>query len=168
MKNIPFITKKNKIIISEDQFFEFFESKKLKLIIAILAGIIGVISNYYAIQSLILHLRIDMIGENMVGIYAIGLTGFLDLAIILFTLMNVAPLSWFSTIIAFIISLYANTTMMLQSAGGSSFSSLIFMLKDPNTLLQFSVGICMAILPLVILKYLVNEAVKQRKREKNA
>ena len=168
MENIPFIQKNGRTLISEDQFFDFFASKKLKLTIAVLAGIIGVISNYYAVRAQILHMRGDLIGENMAGVYAIGLTGFLDLAIVLFTLMNVTPLSWFSAVIAFIIALYANLTMMLQSAGGSSFSSLMFMLKDPNTLLQFFVGICMAILPLVVLKYLVNEAVLQRRNEKNA
>lgn len=163
---VPFIEKDGKTIVSEDQFFDFFASKKLKLMIAVLAGIIGVISNYYAVRSQILHMRGDMVGENLAGFYAIGITGLLDLAIVLFTLMNVSPLAWMSTAVAFIISFYANVTMMLQTAGGSDFSQLKLLFRDPNSVLQFFVAISMAMLPIVILKYLTIEAMKQRRSEK--
>jgi hypothetical protein len=168
MENIPFIQKNGRTLISEDDFFDFFASKKLKLTIAVLAGIIGVISNYYAVRAQILHMRMDMIGENMAGIYAIGITGFLDLAIVLFTLMNVTPLAWLSTCVAMIISFYANTTLMLQTAGGSDFSQIKILFRDPNTLLQFFVALSLALLPIVVLKYLTIEAMNQRRGERNA
>lgn len=163
---VPFLEKNGKEVISEDEFFDFFLSKKVKLGVAVAAGLVGVISNYYAVKSVILHMRGDMIGESMGGLYALGITGFLDLAIVLFTLMNVPPLAWFSTTVAFLVSVYANLTMMLQSAGGGTFSSFRNSLSDPNTLLQFFVGLSMALLPIAVLKYLVNEAVAQRRRER--
>lgn len=169
---VPFLEKNvngvRKTLITEDAFFEFFASKKLKLIIAVLAGIVGVIGNFYAVRAQILSLRFDMIGESMAGVYAFGLTGFLDLAIVLFTLMGVSPLAWFSAGVAFIISLYANITLMLHSAGGSDFSQIKILFRDPNSLLQFFVAVSIAVLPIVILKYLTMEAMKQRRSEKNA
>ena len=151
-------------LITEEQFFDFFLSKKLKLTVAFFAGFIGVIGNYYAVKMQIMHMRGDMIGESLSTIYALGFTGMLDLAIILFSLMNVPLLAWLSTIASFIIALYSNITMMLQTAGGTSFSKFIKTLNDPNAFLQFSFGITIAILPVFILKYLMLKIISENNK----
>lgn len=151
---------------SEIDFFDSFESKKLKLGLAVSSATIGVISNYHAVKYQIEHSRFDMVGSNYSNFYAIGFTGFLDLMIILSYLMKDKKLINISVISSLIISIYANLMLHLQTAGGSSFKKLFLEFLDPNVLFSFIVSLTMAILPILIVKHCMKALMIQIKQEK--
>jgi len=155
----------NESPITENSIFDFFGKKSLKLVIALVSGIIGIISNYYAIKHQISQTRIDFLNHGFMSeIYAIGITLFLDMAIILFHLMRVPVLVWVSSTSAILISLYANMNIIIQN---KSLRSMIIMgsldLSYGGLLL---VSLTMAILPIIILTYMMHLAVKQHEEEK--
>lgn len=152
--------------IQEINFFDSFESKNLKLGLAVASGTIGVISNYHAVNYQIQQSRFDMVGSKYSDLYAIGFTGFLDLMIILSYLMKDKKLINLSVISSLIISIYANLMLHLQTAGGSSFKKLFSDLFDPNTLFSFIVSITMAVLPILIVKHCMKALMIQIKEEK--
>jgi len=151
---------------SEKDFFDFFESKKLKLGLAATSATIGVISNYHAVKYQIEQSRFDMVGSKYSNIYAMGFTGFLDLMIILSYLMKDKKLINLSVGSSLIISVYANLMLHLQTAGGSSFKKLFSDLFDPNTLFSFIVSITMAVLPILIVKHCMKSLMDQLAEEK--
>lgn len=142
--------------MNEEKFYNFFESKKLKLWVAIISSIIGVISNYSAIKYQLSQTRFDMIYyPNLLDFYAIGITILLDTSIILFSLMRINVLAWCSTIVALIISIYANIQLMFQVAGGNTFKNTNKLFDDPSFTLMFIVSMSLAILPIAILKHIM-------------
>lgn len=176
--NTPPLIQKNKIPlqstspvnnespITEDSIFEFFNRKSLKLIVALISGLVGIISNYYAIKYQISQTRLDFLNHGIMSeIYAVGVTLFLDLAIILFHLMRIPVLVWVSSVSAICISLYANLNIIVQNR---SLRSLLVMgsldLSYGGLLL---VSLTMAILPIIILTYIMHLAVKQYEQEKS-
>jgi len=103
---------------NQSKFFQFFETKRLKLSIAIFFGTVGIISNYSAIKYYLLQTRMDLIqSETTLTIYALGISLALDIAIIVFHLMRTYALMWGSVILAFLISTTANTNSFLVCAG---------------------------------------------------
>lgn len=157
----------NIIRSSEDNFYNFFESKNLKLYVAIISATIGVISNYSAIKHQLSQTRFDMLYyPGLLDFYAIGITTLLDSAIILFSLMRISLLTWCSTIVALIISIYANIQLMFQVAGGTTFKTTNKLFVDPSFTFMFIVGISLAILPIIILKNIMVLLLKQIDEEK--
>ena len=151
--------------INGEDFFEFFNKKSLKLILAIISGIVGVISNYYAVRHQITQTRFDMLGYvNVADFYALGVTAFLDLAIILFHLMRIPLLTWISTSSAILISLYANMNLIIQ--GHSLKKITIAGIIDLSYGGFIIVSLTMAILPIIILTYLMNLVMIQYADEK--
>jgi len=171
--NPPFIQKNkyteinNSPHLQGEAFFEFFNRKSLKLILAFISGVVGVISNYYAIRHQISQTRFDLIGyETIADYYALGVTVFLDLAIVVFHLMKVPLLTWVSTISAIIISLYANMNLIVQGHSIRKITIAGFMDLSYGGFIL--VSLTMAILPIVILTYLMYLVVKQHDDEKEA
>lgn len=139
-----------------------FKSKKMKLYVAIISATIGIISNYSAIKYQLSQSRFDMIYfPHLLDFYAVGITIMLDTAIILFSLMRINLLTWCSTIVALIISIYANVQMMFQVAGGNTFKGTNKLFNDPSFLLAFIVNMSLAVLPIIILKHLMLLLIKQ-------
>lgn len=175
MNTVPPLIQKNKYSgdqhvssakfnITENDFFEFFNRKSLKLILAIVSGIVGVISNYYAVRHQITQTRFDMLGyENIADFYALGVTAFLDMAIILFHLMKIPFLTWISTISAISISLYANMNLIVQ--GHTLKKITIAGLVDLSYGGFIIVSLTMAILPIIILSYLMHLVMLQHQEE---
>ena len=146
---------------TKSNFFEFFRTKRLKLSLAIFFGTVGVISNYSALKYYIGNTRIDLIGsEWTLTIYALGISIGLDLAIVVFHLMRTYALMWGSVILAFLVSLTANTTTYLTCAGACK-----TYLDDWGAYLGFTQALMMSILPIVIIVYLTELAVSQYDRE---
>ena len=94
------------------------------------------------------------------------MTVFLDLAIVIFHLMRVPLLTWVSTISAIIISLYANMNLIVQGHSMRKITIAGFMDLSYGGFIL--VSLTMAILPLVILTYLMHLVVKQYQDEKEA
>jgi len=141
----------------KSRFFEFFRTKRLKLSLAIFFGTVGVISNYSALKYYIANTRIDLIGsEWTLTIYALGISIALDSAIVVFHLMRVYGLMWSSVLLAFLVSLTANTTTYLTCAGACK-----TYLDDWGAYLGFTQALMMSILPIVIIVYLTELAVNQ-------
>lgn len=152
--------------LNEKEFYKFFETKKLKLIVAIVSAFIGVLSNYSAIKYQLGQSRFDMVYLPVIlDIYAIGVTLLLDVAIIVFSLMRLNVLTWLSAGVALIISIYANIQLMFQTAGGTSFKSSSKMFSEPSFVLAFMVNMSLAILPIIILKYIMIELMSQLDNE---
>jgi len=146
---------------NQSKFFQFFETKRLKLSIAIFFGTVGIISNYSAIKYYLLQTRMDLIqSETTLTIYALGISLALDIAIIVFHLMRTYALMWGSVILAFLISTTANTNSFLVCAGACKQP-----IDDPGTLLAFSQALIMSVLPIAIIVYLTELAVQQYDRE---
>ena len=146
----------------ENSFYDFFKSKKMKLYVAVISATIGVISNYSAIKYQLSQSRFDMIYfPNLLDFYAVGITIMLDTAIILFSLMRINLLTWCSTIVALIISIYANIQLMFQVAGGNTFKGTNKMFSDPSFFLAFLVNMSLAVLPIIILKHLMLLLIRQ-------
>lgn len=149
------------------EFFNVFEKKYLKLGLAFFVAIISIIGNYYAIKQQIYHMRIDMLGNDlMISFYAIGITFLLDTMIIIFHLMNMKTLAIFSTFSAIVISLYANIMLAIQTPNGEKTFSLYLLMLDTNTLLTLVIGFCMAVLPVTTIVYLMNALTEQIKNER--
>lgn len=139
------------------RFFEFFKTKRLKLSLVIFFGTIGVISNYSALRYFLNQTGLDFLGsEFSLTVYAIGITMALDVSIIVFHLARIYPLMFGSAIMAFMISLGANTTTYFACAGSCKNA-----LDDLGTVIMFSQSLIMSILPIVIIIYLTELAVKQ-------
>ena len=150
----------------ENSFYNFFKGKKIKLYVSLISATIGVISNYSAIKYQLSQSRFDMIYfPNLLDFYAVGITIMLDTAIILFSLMRINLLTWCSTVVALIISIYANVQLMFQVAGGNTFKGTNKMFSDPSFLLAFIVNMSLAILPIIILKYLMLLLIRQLDEE---
>jgi ABC-type multidrug transport system fused ATPase/permease subunit len=146
---------------NQSKFFQFFETKRLKLSIAIFFGTVGIISNYSAIRYYLLQTRMDLIqSETTLTIYALGISLALDIAIIVFHLMRTYALMWGSVILAFLISTTANTNSFLVCAGACKQP-----IDDPGTMLAFSQALIMSVLPIAIIVYLTELAVQQYDRE---
>lgn len=147
---------------NNQDFYKSFESKKLKLYVAIISATIGVVSNYSAIKHQLSQTRFDMLYfPGLLDFYAAGITILLDSAIILFSLMRISLLTWCSTIVALIISIYANIQLMFQVAGGNTFKNTSKLFIDPSFTFMFIVGMSLAILPIIILKYIMVLLLKQ-------
>lgn len=143
------------------KFFKFFRIKRLKLSLVIFFGTVGVISNYSALKYYLGNIRIDFIGSELtLTIYAIGISLALDLAIIIFHLMRVYPLMWGSVILAFLVSVTANTNTFLSCAGSCKQP-----IDDPGALLAFCQALIMSLLPIVIIIYLTELTVQQYDKE---
>ena len=170
MKAEPWIQKQylseEAIKARESEFFNFFESKKLKFGVAITSGVVGTISNYHAVKHQISESRFDMIGSHYADIYAIGLTAFLDMMIIVFYLMRDKKLINISTFSTFTISVYANLMLSLHSAGGSTFKNLLLSFLDPGQFFHLFVSLTMATLPIFVLKHCMGLLVQQLESEK--
>ena len=163
----PFIQKNiNNNDISVD-FFNIFDKKYFKLFLAMFSAIISIVGNYYAIKQQIYHMRMDMVGnEIMISIYAIGITFLLDTMIIVFHLMNIKTLANFSTFSALAISIYANIMLAIQTPSGERMGSILMLLLDPNSLMTLTVGFCIAVLPVITIVYLMNALMRQIEIEK--
>ena len=146
---------------NQSKFFEFFKTKRLKLSIAIFFGTVGIISNYSAIKYYLLQSRMDLIGsDTALTIYALGISFSLDIAIIVFHLMRTYALMWGSVLLAFLVSVTANTTTFLVCAGSCKQP-----IDDPGTLLAFCQALIMSVLPIAIIIYLTELAVQQYDKE---
>ena len=146
---------------NQSKFFEFFKTKRLKLTIAIFFGTVGIISNYSAIKYYLLQTRMDLIqSESTLIIYALGISLSLDIAIIVFHLMRTYALMWGSVLLAFLVSVTANTNTFLSCAGSCKQP-----IDDPVALLAFSQALIMSLLPIVIIIYLTELAVQQYDKE---
>lgn len=152
--------------ITEDQFFDFFKTKKIKLGLALTSGTVGVLSNYHAVRYQIEQSRFDMIGSKYANYYAIGVTAFLDLMIIVFYLMRDKKLINISVFTSILISVYANMMLHLTSAGGGSFKTFIFNLLEPGFLIGVIVSLTMALFPILILKHCMEILIQQLDEEK--
>ena len=142
---------------NKSKFFEFFRTKRLKLSLVIFFGTVGVISNYSALKYFLGQTRLDFLGsEFSLTVYAIGITMALDVSIIVFHLARIYPLMIGSSILAFMISLGANTTTYFACAGSCKNA-----LDDLGTIIMFGQSLIMSILPIVIIIYLKELAIKQ-------
>ena len=142
---------------NKSKFFEFFRTKRLKLSLVIFFGTVGVISNYSALKYFLGQTRLDFLGsEFSLTVYAIGITMALDVSIIVFHLARIYPLMIGSSILAFMISLGANTTTYFACAGSCKNA-----LDDLGTIIMFGQSLIMSILPIVIIIYLTELAIKQ-------
>ena len=142
---------------NKSKFFEFFKTKRLKLSLVIFFGTVGVISNYSALKYFLAQTRLDFLGsEFSLTVYAIGITIALDVSIIVFHLARIYPLMIGSSILAFMISLGANTTTYFACAGSCKNA-----LDDLGTIIMFGQSLIMSILPIVIIIYLTELAIKQ-------
>lgn len=158
--NSTHLPSNNEKPISEEDSFKFFEKKSLKVAIAVISGLVGIISNYFAIKYQISQTRIDFINHGfMTEIYAIGITLFLDLAVILFSLMRIPVLAWVSSVSAILVSLYANIGVLVQN------KSLRSLLISGSLDLSYGglllVSLIMAVLPIFILTYMMHVVVNQ-------
>ena len=143
--------------MNKSKFFEFFKTKRLKLSLVIFFGTVGVISNYSALKYFLAQTRIDFLGsEFTLTVYAIGITMALDVSIIVFHLARIYPLMLGSSMLAFMISLGANTTTYFACAGSCKNA-----LDDLGTIMMFLQSLIMSVLPIVIIIYLTELAVKQ-------
>jgi len=142
---------------NKSKFFEFFKTKRLKLSLVIFFGSIGVVSNYSALRYFLGQTRIDFLGSEVsLTIYSIGITMALDVSIIVFHLARIYPLMFGSSILAFMISLGANTTTYFACAGSCKNA-----LDDLGTVIMFGQSLVMSVLPIIIIVYLTELAVKQ-------
>jgi len=140
---------------SGNQFFRFFKRKTPKLILSGLAGLVGVLGNYYAIRYQLDLTRFDMVGsETAKEFYAIGLSFLLDFMIVIFHLMRIELLMWTTTGFTLVISLYANISMILQ---GQSMTNL----KEVSTGGAILMAMLIALLPVITLVYLMTLTLKQ-------
>jgi hypothetical protein len=145
------------INMNKSKFFEFFKTKRLKLSLVIFFGTIGVVSNYSALKYFLGQTRMDFIGsEFSLTVYAIGITLALDVSIIVFHLARIYGLMFGSALLAFMISLGANTTTYFACAGSCKNA-----LDDFGTIVMFSQSLVMSVLPIIIIVYLTELAVKQ-------
>jgi hypothetical protein len=118
---------------------------------------VGVISNYSALKYFLGQTRLDFLGsEFSLTVYAIGITMALDVSIIVFHLARIYPLMIGSSILAFMISLGANTTTYFACAGSCKNA-----LDDLGTIIMFGQSLIMSILPIIIIIYLTELAIKQ-------
>jgi len=152
----------NKVVRYEpsgNEFFKFFKRKTPKLILSGMAGMVGVLGNYYAIRYQLDLTRFDMTGsENAKEFYAIGLSFLLDFMIVIFHLMRIEMLMWITTAFTLIISLYANISMIVQ---GQSLNSTIKNMSDSSTSGGVLMAIMIALLPVITLVYLMTLTLKQ-------
>jgi hypothetical protein len=165
--NPPFIERhsyNNKIelpeMVSGQRFFEFFERKRIKMFLAWTAGIIGTLGNFHAVRFWITQTRFDMVGmDDTIDIYAFGLTAMLEIAIVFFHLTRIKPLTIFATVCAVSISAYANLNLLIQNQSVKTLNI------ESASNLQFGgtiyVGIILAILPIVILTYMMHLVMSQ-------
>ena len=168
-ESVPFIQKN---LASKDisiDFFNIFEKKYLKLGLAFFSAMVSIIGNFYAIKQQIYHMRIDMLGNDIViSLYAIGITFLLDTMIIMFHLMKMKHLAMFSTFSALAISIYANIMLAIQTTHGDKITTMHLLFMDPSVLLTVLVGFCMAVLPVITIVYLMNALMTQIENERNA
>lgn len=152
----------NKVVRYEpsgNEFFKFFKRKTPKLILSAMAGMVGVLGNYYAIRYQLDLTRFDMTGsENAKEFYAIGLSFLLDFMIVIFHLMRIEMLMWITTAFTLIISLYANISMIVQ---GQNLNSTIKNMSDSSTSGGVLMAIMIALLPVITLVYLMTLTLKQ-------
>ena len=166
-QSTPFIQKNLADKDISIDFFNIFEKKYLKLSLAFFSAIVSIIGNFYAIKQQIYHMRIDMIGNDiMISMYAIGITFLLDTMIIVFHLMKMKHLAMFSTFSALAISIYANIMLAIQTSNGDKMATIYLLFMDPNILLTIVVGFCMAVLPVVTIVYLMNALMEQIENER--
>jgi hypothetical protein len=147
-------------MVSGQRFFEFFERKRIKMFLAWTAGIIGTLGNFHAVRYWISQTRFDMAGmDDTIDFYAFGLTALLEMAIVFFHLTRIKPLTIFATVCAVSISAYANLNLMIQNQSVKTLN------VESSSNLQFGgsiiVGIILAILPIVILTYMMHLVMHQ-------
>lgn len=151
----------------EEYFFNFFLKKRIKLLLAILCGLIGITSNYYAVRQQVGNQRFDMIGSNFIDVYIIGICFLLNVSLIAFFLMKEKFLVYITTFASMFINLWINLALHLQTAGGTNFKKLFKSLNDPMEFLSFIVSIILAIIPTLILFKLMDLVMRQREYELN-
>ena len=167
-ESIPFIQKNLADKDISINFFNIFEKKYLKLGLAFFSAIVSIIGNFYAIKQQIYHMRIDMLGNDlMISMYAIGITFLLDTMIIMFHLMRMKHLAMFSTFSALAISIYANIMLAIQTTNGDKITTIHLIFMDPSILMTVIVGFCMAVLPVITIVYLMNALIEQIDNERN-
>lgn len=153
---------KNKVVKYEpsgNEFFKFFRRKTPKLILSGLAGMVGVLGNYYAIRYQLDLTRFDMAGSDTAKeFYAVGLSFLLDFMIVIFHLMRIEILMWTTTVFTLIISLYANISMIVQ---GQNLNSTIKNMSDSSTGGGILMAVMIALLPVITLVYLMTLTLKQ-------
>ena len=145
---------KDAAMVSGEKFFNFFNRKSLKLALGIAAGIVGIMGNFYAVRHQVDIMRADITSESVKDIYAMGLTGLLDLMIVVFHLMNVRALTVMTTISAVMISIYANVHMFAEKTTGIM-----------GDVMAFVIALIMAVLPIAVLTYLMHLTMEQYKNE---
>lgn len=147
--------------VSGEGFFQFFNKKRLKLAIAFIAGIVGVFGNFYAVRDTLSKIRFDMVGDEFArNFYAFGLTGLMDLMIVMFHLMRIPLLTWVTTIAAISVALYANLNMIISNQEVKDLSNML-------TVSSGTVSIMMSSLPIIILTYLTHLTISQYDYERD-
>ena len=166
----PFITKhtinseeEQPSLVSGEEFFKFFERKRLKLFLAFASGLVGTLGNFYAVRHQIEKTRLDMSGSDLIDLYAFGLTALLEIAIVVFHLMRIKNLVIGSTISAITISVYANVSLLHDGLAVSQLQTMAF--ARGHYAMSMVVGVLMAGLPILILTYLMHLVMSQYDKE---
>lgn len=150
--------------VSGEEFFRFFSMKRLKLGVAFLSGAVGVLGNFYAVRHQITQTRFDMTGnQDMADLYAFGLTVLLDLMIVFFHLMRIPVLTIASTVVAVVVSLYANISLIVQGHDIATIKAVGG--ADVSYSGSIVVGIMISTLPVFILTYLMHLVMAQFETE---
>jgi hypothetical protein len=145
--------------VSGEEFFRFFERKRLKLFLAFASGLVGTLGNYHAVAYQLGKTRIDMEGSILVNLYAFGLTAMLEIAVVIFVLMNIRNLAIGSTVSAIMISLYANVSLLHDGLAVSELHTMLF--ARAHYAMSMVIGILIAVLPILILNYLMHLVMAQ-------
>lgn len=147
---------------SETAFLNFFLKKRVKLLTALLFVLVGVVSNYYAVKQYNENNRLDMLGSSYLDYYNVGYSFLLHFSLVLFFLMRVQTLVLLSTFTNVAVSLYVNTLLHLQTAGGSTFFTVLHSLREPSFFLSLTVSVCLALFPVVVTYVLMSLVVKKK------
>jgi hypothetical protein len=158
-------TSTGNITSREDLFFGFFLKKRVKVAIAFIAALVGMISNYMAMRHQMSLIRIDFLRSGFIyEVYAIGITLFLDVAIVFFYLMRINFLVWVSSVTVVLLSLYANLNVLSQNR--SIFDLLLRGFGDFSYAALLLATIAIALLPATIFSTTIKLTIKQYEEEK--
>lgn len=128
---------------------------RIRLSICLMCALTASYSNYSAVKFQIGMSRFDMVGSSFSDVYAFAITMFSDLFIIYFHLVKIHWLVVVSTVLSLMLSIYAGTMLIFQTAGGSKFSTFMAGFSDMNVFFQFTINILIAVIPIVILNVMM-------------
>lgn len=151
---------------NEQFFFDFFLKKRVKLLTALLFVTVGAVSNYYAVKQYTENNRLDMLGSSLLDYYNLGYSLLLHFSLVLFFLMRVRLLVFTATLTNVAVSLYVNTLLHLQTAGGSTLLKFAYSLREPSFFLSFTVSLCLALFPVTVVYVLMSQLLPKEKEEK--